>query len=120
MKILLVEATLTGFNRLKDGSVNLKFTTLQEASKDGFGLMDDYFQKKGHLAFKTDVVEIGDLPTENTRIKGQKSPSQMLRYKLFALHMKKGGTKETFPAYYEKVMAGFERNVQEQLDDLED
>lgn len=120
MKILLVEAQLTGFNRLKDGAISLKFNTIGEIDKEGFSLTDDYYQKKGHLAFKTDVIDIGDMPTENTRIKGQRSPSQMLRYKLFALHMKKGGNKDTFPEYYEKVMAGFERNVQDQLDDLED
>lgn len=120
MKILLVEATLTGFNRLKDGSISLKFNTIGEVDKENFSLTDDYYQKNGHLAFKTDAVDLGDMPTENTRIKGQISPSKSLRYRLFALHMKKGGTKETFPDYYQKVMAGFERNVQEQLDDLED
>lgn len=120
MKALLVETTLTKFARRKDGSVALSFTTLKEINKEDFGLMDDYYRKNGWLAFKRDEIEATDVPTENTRVKGQLSPSQMLRRKIFALHMKKGGTADTFPDYYEKVMAGFENSVQEQLDNLED
>lgn len=120
MKILLVEATLTKFNRLKDGSVNLGFHSMQEINKEDFSLMDGYFQKNGHLAFKLDEIEATDIPTENTSKKGQLSPSQILRRKIFALHMKKGGTKEDFPDYYGKVMSGFENAVQEELDNLED
>lgn len=120
MKILLVEAQLTKFARVKDGSVNLSFRTLKEISKNGFSLMDSYFQQNGHLAFKLDEMDVSDIPTENTKIVGQKSRSQQLRTKLFALHMKKGGTKEDFTPTYEGYMDKFDQQVQDELDSIED
>ena len=120
MKILLIEATLLKFGRVKDGSVNFSFRSMREMNNEEFALVDRYYQKNGHMAFKLDEIEATDVPTENTSIKGQLSPSQILRRKIFALHMKKNGTKEDFPDYYGKVMAGFENAVQEELDNLED
>lgn len=120
MKILLVEATLTKFSRVKDGAVNFGFRSMKEISNDGFALMDKYYQKNGHLAFKLDEIEVTDLPIENTKIKGQKSRSQMLREKIIALHYKKGGTKEGITDFYENFMDRFEQQVQDELDQLED
>lgn len=120
MKILLVEALLTKFNRKKDGSVTLGFETLQEISKEDFALMDDYYRQKGHLAFKMDEISVDDIPTENTKIKGEKSRSQQLRLKIFALHMKKGGNKSNFTPFYDRYMDRIDRAVQEELDELED
>lgn len=120
MQILLTEATLTSFSRKKDGSVKLSFDTLQEISKDDFGVMDDYYRQNGHLAFKMDEVDIDDIPEENTQIKGQRSRSQLLRLKIYALHMKKGGTKENFTPFYDKTMDRIDRALQDELDALED
>jgi hypothetical protein len=120
MLILLVEATLTKFNRVKDGAITLNFKTMREMSNDGLALVDKYFQKNGHLAFKLDEVEITDLPTENTQIKGQKSRSQLLRQKILALHFKKGGNRDDFTPVYESWMNKFEQEVQDELDQLED
>jgi len=120
MKILLVEAQLRSFSRVKDGSVNLAFRTLREITNDGFSLMDKYFQKNGHLAFKLDEIELTDIPTENTQIKGQRSRSQLLRNKLLALHFKKGGDRDSFTDFYEAWMDKFDQEVQDELDKLED
>ena len=119
-RILLVEAQMRGMSRNKDGTVNYSLRSLHEVTNDEFALADQYHQRTGHLAFKLDEIKLEDIPEENTKIKGQISPSKRLRLKLFALHMKKGGTKDTFPEYYEKVIAGVESNVQEQIDQLED
>lgn len=120
MKILLVESHLDSFGRKKDGSVKMTFSTLKEMQPDEFGLVDQYYQQNGHLAFKLDEIDVKDIPVENTEIKGQISPSKSLRYSLFALHMKKGGAKEDFTPYYVKVMAGIEQEVRDQIDELED
>lgn len=120
MKILLVEAILTKFSRVKDGSVNLSFRTMREMDNEEFAVVDQYFQQNGHLAFKLDEITVDDIPTENTQVQGQRSPSQTLRMKIFALHMQKGGTKENFTPYYQKVMAHFEQSVQDQIEALKD
>lgn len=120
MKILLVSATLTRFNRRKDGSVTLGFETLSEIDKDNFALMDDYYQQNGHLAFKMNEISVDEIPAEQAQIVGQRSRSQLLRHKIFALHMKKGGTKEDFTPFYERYMDRIDRAVQDELDALED
>ncbi len=119
MNILLIEAQLVKFNRLKDGSVNYGFHSLGELTKEAFSLTDDYYQKTGHMAFKTDEITLSDIPDSNTKVPGKRSPSYMLRQKIIALHYKKGGTKDDLGDYYEKVMAGFEVAVQEQIDEIE-
>lgn len=120
MKILLVEATLKGFSRVKDGSVKFSFQTIREMSNDGFSLVDKYYQQNGHLAFKIDEIELADIPTENSSVKGQRSRSQQLRLKLFALHMKQGGTKDDFAPFYDAWMNKFDQQAQDALHELED
>lgn len=119
MKILLVEAQLTKFSRVKDGAVNLSFRTMREMNNSAFSLVDKYYQQSGHLAFKMDELDISDIPSENTQIKGQRSRSQLLRTKLFALHMKKGGNKDDFTPVYDAWMNKFDQEVQDELDNLE-
>lgn len=119
MRTLLLPAQLTSFARRNDNSVRYTFTTLGEVSNKDFSLIDQYFQKEGWLAFKLDEIDTGDLPSENTEIKGKKSRSQLLRLKIFALHMKQGGTKETFPAFYDKMMDSIDQAVQDKIDALE-
>ena len=121
MQILLVEAQMTSSpSRLKDGAVNLKFQSLQEISNQEFSLMDQYYRQNGHLAFKLDEIDIDEIPDINTKIKGQKSRSQQQRMKLFALHMKKGGSKSDFTPFYERQMDRIDRALQDELDQIED
>lgn len=120
MKILLVEAVLKSFSRVKDGSVKLSFTTMQEMSQDSFTLVDQYYQQPGFLAFKRDEISLDDMPDDNTQVRGRISPSKALRLKIFALHMKKGGNKGDFTPYYQRIMAQFEQVVQDQIDEIED
>lgn len=111
MKTLLIKAKLKGMSRIKDGSVNIAFNTLEEISSEDFKLMDEYFRQDGWMAFKMNEFDGADMPQENAKVEGGRTPSQDLRASLFALHMAKGGTKETFPTYYNKAMAGFKRAV---------
>lgn len=116
MKTLLVEAQLTKVSRVKDGSVNLTFHTASEITTDDYMLMDQYWQNNGWVAFKMNEFEVGDIPTENATLKGQKSDSQYLRSCLFAKHMAQGGTKENFAPYYHKAMQGFADAVNNSYD----
>lgn len=111
MKSLLAKATLTRMGRLKDGSVNLTFNTMEEIDSDDFKLMDMYYQKNGWVAFKMNEFDGSEIPKENAQVEGSLTPSQELRRSLFAKHMAMGGSKDTFPAYYQKAMAGFKRAV---------
>ena len=120
MRILLVEATLKGFKRNNDNSVTYNFQSMQEISNEDFALTDQYFKRNGHLAFKIDEIELDELPDENTKIKGQRSRSQLLRTKIFALHKKKGGSNADFTPFYEKTMDRIDRAIQDELDALED
>lgn len=116
MKTLLVEAQLTRMARVKDGSVNLSFSTQREIPTDEFTLMDKYWQQSGWLAFKMNEFEAGDIPTEDTKLSGQKSDSQYLRECLFAKFMHEGGNKEDFPPYYHNAMMGFAKAVNNSYD----
>jgi hypothetical protein len=120
MRILLVEAVLKGFKRNDDLSVTYNFKTMQEVSQDDFSLTDQYFKQPGFLAFKLDEIDIDEIPEDNTKVKGQKSRSQMQRLKIFALHMKKGGNKHDFQPFYERYMDRIDRAIQDELDALED
>lgn len=113
MKPLKLTAQFTKGNRLKDDSVSLTFVTAEEVTTDLFTQIDQYRKQSGYLLFKVNDFDPSEIPTDNARITGQISPSQYLRNCLFAKHMKTGGTKDTFPAYYEKVMARFAQKVNE-------
>lgn len=111
MKTLLLKASLTRMGRIKDGSVNLSFNTMEEIDSDSFKLMDEYFRQDGWLAFQMNEFDGSEVPKENAQVEGSKSPSQYLRTCLFAKHMASGGTKDNFPIYYNKIMAGFAKAV---------
>lgn len=110
-RTLSVEAQLRTMTRSKDGTVNYGFRSLNEMTNEEFALGDQYHQQTGHLVFKLDDVVAEDIPEGNTVKKGQVSPSQYLRTRLFAKHMASGGTKDNFPPYYERAIYGFAEAV---------
>lgn len=82
-----------------------------EIDSEKFKLMDEYWKQSGWLAFKMNEFDGSEIPKINAGGDDKLSPSQSLRRSIFALHMAKGGDKESFPIYYNKVMAGFKRAV---------
>lgn len=106
-------------SRIKDGSVNLNLNTMEEVSKADFALMDDYWQKDGWLAFKTNEFNGDEMPEINATVEGQVSPSKHLQKTLFALHMARGGKSETFNDFYLKTMAKITRDIQRLFPDSE-
>ena len=113
LKPLLVKAQLTSSpSRKADGSVKLTFTSMEEISNEDFSDMDKYWKQGGWLAFKTNEIDINDLPKESATVEGQQTASQYQRSILFALHMAKGGKKEDFPVYYAKMMNMIAKQLQ--------
>jgi hypothetical protein len=104
--ILLVEAQLKGYGRVKDGSMNLSFRTNREISHEEAKQIDEYYQQNGYLAFRKDQqLRLEDIPDNDSSVPGAKSPSKVLRDALWKKHVTLGGKKEDFPDYYQKVMA---------------
>lgn len=117
MKPLKLAAQLTKANRRSDDSVAITFVTAEEIGTELFTHIDEYRKQNGFVLFKTNDFTDADIPAENAEIRGQKSPSQILRNRLFAKHMHQGGTKETFPEYYKKAMAWFTQSVDDSYED---
>ena len=113
MKPLQLAAQLTKANRKADGSVTITFVTAEEIDTEKFVEIDKYWKQNGFMLFKPNEFQDSEIPTENAKIEGQLSPSQYLRRCLFAKHMAMGGSKDTFPAYYEKAINGFAQAVNE-------
>lgn len=109
--IILVEAQLRSYSRVKDGSMNIGFRTAREMSNQEAKDIDSHFQGNGWLVFKENEPTLDEIPDEKAKIKGQISPSQYLRNRLFAKYMAEHGTKEGFDEYYRKAMYGFAQAV---------
>ena len=111
--ILLVEAQMKGYGRVKDGSMNLSFRTNREISHEEAKQIDEYYQQNGYLAFKKDKPKLEEIPDFDSSVPGAKSPSKVLRDALWKKHVTTGGKKEDFPEYYQKVMAQLTLAVEE-------
>ncbi len=103
---------------LKDDSVSIKLITSREISDEQFVALSKFKKVSGWFQFAANQTDLGELPKENAVTDDRKSPSQRLRTHLFALHMQSGGTKDTFPAYYESRMEQFIGIVKDALDAL--
>lgn len=117
MQPLQLKAQQTKASRRSDGSVAITYVTADEVGSTEFTKIDEYWKQHGWLLFKPNAFSNVDIPTEEAEIKGQVSDSQYLRRCLFKKHMAKGGTKESFPNYYHKAMAGFAQAVTDSMEE---
>ena len=86
---LKIPAILDRYFRKKDHSVSLTFVTSLEVSKKEREEIDQAWQQEGWLIFvPNDTPEIS-LPTERA-IVGEKSPSEILRNRMFVYWKEKG------------------------------
>lgn len=120
MKPLKLKVVFKPARRYADDSIGLAQVTAEEADGDDLKMIDEYRGKTGWILFKPNEPTIEDIPTEQAVVKGELSPSQRLRKKIIALHFKKGGSREGVAEYYQKVMAGIEQSVQDEIDQIED
>lgn len=81
--IFQVAAILDGVTPRKDGGVSLRFVT-NEVSKEEKVTLMEFYQSFGWVLFSREELEESNIPKEQaTREKGTKSPSQVLRGRLF-------------------------------------
>ena len=100
--LLRVPAIISSVRTLVDGGLSLGITTQELMPKDAVEL----FKLKGKLGFmvfkETKVLEedVVDLPDEVKGFKGEKSPSQRLRGRMFVYYKGKHGTTKGFNTWY--------------------
>lgn len=103
-------------SRLKDDTVTIGFTTQEEISTELFSHIDAYRRWNGWLWFGPDKPLEVELPTSNAVPPGDISDSQRLRRALYALHLKRGGTKDDFQAFYARQL---EQIIQKVIDSFD-
>lgn len=113
MKPLKLKVQFKPARRYADDSIGLAQNTLEEVSTEDFKIIDEYRGQQGWILFKPNEPTIKDIPDSDALVKGRKSMSRRLRESLFAKHMTVNGNKDEFPAYYDKVMEGFIKSVNE-------
>lgn len=116
LPILLLPAQMQAPKWRKDNSVTIAQITSSEITDEQFLHLSKYKNVNGWLAFKRNEFDLGELPKDNAPEGKSESPSQRLRRHLYALHLRKGGKAETFPAYYENMVNQYVQVVLDELD----
>jgi hypothetical protein len=111
MEPLQVKAQLQGGNRLKDGSVSMRFVTEEEIGTELFAHIDSYFQHRGWLLFRPNQFEDSEIPKDDAEIDGAEPLWKRQQRTIYKLFMLRGGKPSEFHTFYRKQM----ELVQEQL-----
>ena len=122
-KIIQLPVTLDRYNRKKDRSVTLSFTTLFEVSNEDLSVIDGYHQEAGHLLFKVNSFTNEDIPQEDVETDVSKSQSTQVRDALWVLYKARGGNpsdKEKWNQFYRKMMQAYKHKVLEEVHELEE
>ena len=113
-KIITTPAILTRISYTKDGGLSLGFST-QELSADEKTIISELYQTFGHLAFKSNDIDLLDLPKEDAEDKN-KTPSKRLRACLYVLSQQQGISKDKFELFYREKMEKIIEFVKNKLD----
>ena len=113
-KIITVPSILTRISYTKDGGLSLGFSTQEMSNEDKMALSELY-QTFGWLAFKSNQIDVLDLPTEDAEDKN-KTPSKRLRAVLYVLAQQEGIPKDKFESYYREHMEKIIDFVKNKLD----
>ncbi len=119
MKTLQLKAQLMPGKRYADGSVGILFRTAEEIGTDKFSEIDSWRQQTGWLLFKKNEFSIADIPKEDAKIEGERSPSEIMRRSLYKLFMVQGGNKDDFKTFYLEQMAKFNKLIGEKIEAVE-
>jgi hypothetical protein len=117
-----VPVTLEGITRIKDKSVNLKFSTTREISTEEMTIMDSFHQSAGHLMFRENQFDEQDIPKEDVDVDISKSQSTQLRDALWVLFKAKGNNtqdKEKWNMFYRQSMQVIKAKVLDTVHELE-
>ena len=122
-KIITMPVTLDGYNRKKDRSVSLKFTSLVEIPNEELSVIDTFHQESGHLLFKKNSFTNEDIPQEDVETDISKSQSTQIRDVLWVYYKAKGnnsGDKDAWNIFYRREMQVFKAKILEEVHKLEE
>ena len=122
-KIITIPCTLDGYNRKKDRSVSLKFTSLLEISNEDFSIIDTFHQQSGNLLFKRNAFTNEDIPEEDVETDIAVSQSTQVRNVLWVLYKAKGGRnedKDGWNLFYRKQQQVYKARILEEVNKLEE
>lgn len=116
---LQLKAQLRPGRRYDDGTVGIMFRTAEEIGTEKFAEIDSWRQQNGWLLFRRNQFNEDEVPTEDAKIEGQRTDSQIMRLSLFKLFMLQGGKKPDFPQFYKQEMAKFQQVISDKIEELE-
>lgn len=119
MKHLKLKAQMMPATRRADGSVTLKFVTTEEIETDKFAEIDSCRQRNGWLIFSPNQFDLADVPKDDAKIEGERSPSKTLQLSLYKLFMLQNGNREDFTPFYKAQMAKFQSLVGDKIEEIE-
>lgn len=117
-KIITIPCTLDRYNRKKDRSVTLSFTSLLEISNEDFSIIDTFHQQSGNLLFRRNAFTNEDIPEEDVETDIAKSQATQLRDALWVLYRAKGyksDDKESWNLFYRRQMQLFKARILEEV-----
>jgi hypothetical protein len=117
-KIITIPCTLDRYNRKKDRSVTLSFTSLLEISNEDFSVIDTFHQQSGNLLFRRNAFTNEDIPDEDVETDVAKSQSTQIRDALWVLYKARGGKterKDDWNLFYRKQMQLFKARILEEV-----
>jgi hypothetical protein len=106
---------LTGYTRLKDKSVTLKFATTYEVTNTDLAEIDKYHGQEGWLLFKPNEFSEDEVPKDDAP-SDLKSPSLRLRDVLYVYFMKTHDDASQFSNFYNAALEKYITQVKEKLD----
>lgn len=122
-KVITIPCTLDGYNRKKDRSVSLKFTSLLEISNEDFSVIDTFHQQSGNLLFRRNAFTNEDIPQEDVETDIAKSQATQVRDALWVLFKAKGGDgsdKDGWNVFYRKQQQVYKARILEEVHRLEE
>lgn len=122
-QVIQLPVTLDRYNRKKDRSATIGFTTLYEISNEDMAIIDTFHQNSGHLLFRINSFTNEDIPKEDVETDVSKSQSTQLRDAIWVLYKAKGNDtqdKEKWNVFYRQQMQIVKARILEVVHEIED
>lgn len=122
-QVIQLPVTLDRYNRKKDRSATIVFTTLYEISNEDMAVIDMFHQNSGHLLFRINSFTNEDIPKEDVETDVSKSQSTQLRDAIWVLYKVKGNDtqdKEKWNVFYRQQMQIIKARILEVVHEIEE
>lgn len=116
MGIVTIPCTFDTANRKKDKSVRLAFTTNLEISTPDFAEMDLLVGSEGWLLWKSNEVDISEIPEEDAPSREGKPKIQRLRGAYYIYWRDHTDQSEPFETYWNRCFEKLMENIKGKLD----